>query len=82
MEEVATALLVWIASHSSYREAARLPPPPIVTMTSEQLTAVVRERAGAAARNAEDWRVYGYFSLDDEDRGTIYIVRPADTPGA
>lgn len=24
MEEVATALLVWIASHSSYREAARL----------------------------------------------------------
>jgi hypothetical protein len=82
MEQVATALLVWIASHSSYREAARLPPPPIVTMTAEDLTTVVRQRAGAAARGVDDWRVYGYFSLDDEDHGTIYIVRPADTPGA
>lgn len=83
IEQIAVALLMWIASHSSYPTAGRLPPPPIVLMTAEELSALVRERSGLALQDAGDqWRVYGYFSLDEDDHGTIYVPHPADTPGA
>lgn len=83
IEQIAVALLLWIASHSSYKTAGQLPPPPIVLMSAQQLTALVRDRAGLSADEAgNQWRVHGYYSLDDEDRGTIYVVHPAETPGA
>jgi hypothetical protein len=82
IEQIAVALLMWIASHSSFQTAGQLPPPPIVLTTVEELTALVRQRSGVAPGEAGEWNVYGYLSLDEDDHGTIYVVRPADTPGA
>lgn len=83
IEQIAAALLVWIASHSSYPTAGRLPPPPIVLTTAAELSALVQKRTDVAPETARQaWRIHGFFSLDEDDHGTIYLVRPADTPGA
>lgn len=83
IEQVAMTLLVWISTHSSYQMAAKLPPPPIVSMSSQELATLVRNRAGPEGQESlASWMVHGYYSTDGPDRGTIYIVHPSETPGA
>ncbi len=82
MDQIAIALLIWISAHSEYT-AAQLQPPPIVLLSPEAMTAVVHEREGLPlVAGMVDKRIQGYFSWDDGAKGTIYLVRSEDTPGA
>lgn len=83
MEQVAVSLLLWLAAHSSY-EVGGLAPPPIVLLTPAALSALVREGAAEAAP-AEPLpaiHVHGLYRPRDGPAGTVYLVRPEDTPGA
>jgi hypothetical protein len=81
MEQVAAALLVWIAAHSSY-PVAQLAPPPVVLLTPQALIAQVERDEGVAAQHGSDLRLQGYFKPDSAGGGTVYVIRPEDTPGA
>ncbi len=82
MEQIAIALLTWIAAHSEYR-VAQLQPPPLVLLSPEAMTAVVHEREGLPlVAGMVDQRIQGYFTWEGGAQATIYLVRPEDTPGA
>ena len=78
------SLLLWLAANSSYQVADQ-PPPELLLLTPAALTAQVRERGGIVAGPDEpevDRRLNGMFVPADGPRGTIYLVRPEDTPRA
>jgi hypothetical protein len=78
VEPIAAALLAWIAAHSSYA-VADLAPPPVRLLDPAALreTLQVGESALAGANG-----VWGLYRAGDGPAGTIYLLRPEDTPGA
>jgi hypothetical protein len=81
MEALILSLLHWIGAHSEY-ETARLPAPPVVLLSPAALTARVHGKHGNATEGDVDPRILGFFSLAAETMGTIYLIRPEETPGA
>ena len=82
MEQLAVSLLVWIAAHSPY-PVGDVAPPPIVLLSPEAMTAIVYEDTGTAQQAPKvDQQLQGYFDPDEGAHGTIFLVRPEDTPGA
>jgi hypothetical protein len=77
MDEIAAALLIWIAAHSPL-DASRLQPPPIVLLDAQAIA--TRDHAGAQAAAGEQ-RVLGYFAPHEGRNGTIYVLRPERRPG-
>lgn len=78
MESIVTTLLMWIATHSPY-PVANLPPPAVVLMTAERLAAMLPPPAADAAP-IPPGLVHGLFLAGEGPHGTIYVVRPEDTP--
>lgn len=72
MEPIVAGLLVWIAAHSAY-PVAGVTPPALVLVSAEKMADLVSAPAG---------HVHGFFVADEGERGTIYLVRPEDTPRA
>ena len=77
MEEIAAALLLWIAAHSPL-DASRLKPPPVVLLDAEAIAGRGHHNAPTASG---EQRVLGYFAADEGPRGTIYVLRPERWPG-
>jgi hypothetical protein len=82
LEQLAASLLIWIAAHSTY-PVQTLKPPPIELLSPEAMTALYREEAGAPMNApAVDPRVLGYFRREGPSKGTVYLLRPENVPGA
>lgn len=82
MEQLATALLVWIAAHSDL-ETRALPLPEIVLMSPQTLT---REYYTGAPhlipKDGVDDRLNALYAAEDGPNGTIYTLAPAHIDGA
>jgi hypothetical protein len=81
VEQIAVSLLLWIAANSPYA-VSQLAPPPILTMTPQAITAAAIGDSPDAQQQKVDSRIYGFFDAQAGPRGTIFLVRPEDTPGA
>ena len=82
MDEIAAALLTWIALNSTY-DVAQAPVPRIVLQTPEQMVQRFRTLAGQSRpAPAIESRVHGHFERAPGRTGTIYIVEPKSTPRA
>ena len=84
MEQIASALLIWIAMNSAY-PAAGLRPPPIVLLEPAAMAALARGESFDGASQSPptaDANIWGHYRWDAGPSGTIYIVRPEDTAGA
>lgn len=81
MEELASALLIWIAAHSEYA-VAKARPPAIVLVDPAEMQAVADTRASALHSSSPGGRLWGWFERGEGATGVIYLIRPEDTPQA
>lgn len=74
MDDLIKALLLWIAANSSY-PTADLPPPAVVTMTPEALTAEAYAHV-PEVRPADgvDERLFALYAFEQGPHGTIYVL--------
>lgn len=82
MNGLATALMAWIATNSSY-DTANMPIPEIILMTPAELTAeAYSDTPGLIPVSGVDDRVLALYSFEDGANGTVYLLAPEqpDTP--
>ncbi|WP_425102352.1 hypothetical protein [Tropicibacter sp. S64] len=76
MNALATALMAWIAAHSSY-DTATMPLPDIALLTPEALTAeFYRDAPQDIPASRVDARVIALYSHEDGPHGTIFLLTP------
>lgn len=74
IEEIVLTLLLWIEANSDY-ETAGLPPPAVVQMTPEELTAeAYRDNPNLVPASRVDDRVLALYNFEEGENGTIFVL--------
>lgn len=82
MDGIVQALMIWIAGHSGY-EATAFPPPQIVLMTPQELTAeAYSDVPRMLPEGGVDERLNALYALEVGANGTIYALAPRFVDGA
>ena len=81
MEALIEFLLAWIGKNSEYDTAA-LPLPVVIELTAEQITReAYSDQPDLIPVSGIDHRILALYSWEDNETGTVFILRAADTEG-
>jgi hypothetical protein len=76
IKSLVSALMIWIGDNSGY-DTSKLPPPEIIELTPEQLTAeAYLDYPKLLPADGVDERVIALYAFDDGLNGTIYVLAP------